>query len=219
MAGRNPSPYASKPFPESWTVSRILPPSPAPVGVSPAHERDFQILSSSKMMARRWERSPRNRKRFMAEGIWQGWAGGSQAEGGLPPGAAVLAGRLGWGAGEVPSGGLRSGEGALGGVAEDGAGGRARARKREAGGREGEESGREAPPPRAESRLSSALYLAHPPTPTPACRVGAEFTPLRPPPRNLRGRWDPKLANPAPVPPGSPCLSVKVAAQPHRFCP
>lgn len=75
----------------------LCPPSPAPVGVSPAHERDFQILSSSKMMARRWERSPRNRKRFMVGGIWQGWAGGRQTGGGLPPGAAVLAAGLGAG--------------------------------------------------------------------------------------------------------------------------
>ena len=147
------------------------------------------------MMARRWERSPRNRKRFMVEGIWQGWAGGSQAGGGLPLGAAVLAGRLGWGAGEVPSGGLRSGEGALGGGAEAGAGGRARARKREAGGRGRSPGGRLRP--RGRSPGSPAPPTSH----LPACRVGAEFTPARPPPRNLRGRWDRKLANPAPVPP------------------
>lgn len=102
------------PLPESWGVPRTLPLPPPPVGVSPAHERDFQILSSSKMMARRWERSPKNRKRFMVGGIWQGWAGG-RLEGGCPPGLLFWPG--GWavgGAGEVPSGGLRSGEGGSG---------------------------------------------------------------------------------------------------------
>lgn len=82
MGGETRPLSASKPFPESWDVSRTLPPSPAPVGISPAQERDFQILSSSKMMAKRWERSPRNRKRFMllgglaGLGWWEaGWRG------------------------------------------------------------------------------------------------------------------------------------------------
>lgn len=117
----DPSPYASKPSPRVLGCPPHSAPSSAPVGVSPAHERDFQILSSSKMMARRWERSPKNRKRFMVGGIWQGWAGG-RLEGGCPPGLLFWPG--GWavaGAGEVPSGGLRSGEGALGGGAEAGA--------------------------------------------------------------------------------------------------
>lgn len=52
---------------------------------SPAHERDLQILSSSRLTARRWERSPRNRKRFMAR------PASERARGAAPRG-----GRLGW---------------------------------------------------------------------------------------------------------------------------
>ena len=92
----DPSPYASKPSPRVLGCPPHSAPSSAPVGVSPAHERDFQILSSSKMMARRWERSPKNRKRFMVGGIWQGWAGG-RLEGGCPPGLLFWAG--GWAVG------------------------------------------------------------------------------------------------------------------------
>lgn len=160
-------PSASKPFPESWDV----PPSPAPVGVSPAHERDFQILSSSKMMARRWERSPRNRKRFMVGGRLAGWAGGRQADGGLPPAAAVLAGRLSRGrergpqVGSAPGRGLWEGEPRPELAAEQELG-----RGRRAGGG-GVRAGR--PRPRGRGPGSPA-----PPTPhLPARRVRAECTP------------------------------------------
>lgn len=198
-------PSASKPFPESWDV----PPSPAPVGVSPAHERDFQILSSSKMMARRWERSPRNRKRFMVGGRLAGWAGGRQADGGLPPAAAVLAGRLSRGrergpqVGSAPGRGLWEGEPRPELAAEQELG-----RGRRAGG-EGSGPGGPAPgggvpalrrPLRRTSRLAECALNA-PPTP---------------PPRNLRGLWDLKLSSPAPASPGSRCLwkGRSPAAQP-----
>lgn len=162
-------PSASKPFPKSWNGPRTRPRTPAPVGVSPAHERDFQILSSSKMMARRWERSPRNRKRFMVGGVWKGWreAGcwGTAPRGGCSGRAAGLEGgrgALGW----PPL---------LGGDSRRGSRGGSWWRSRsweEGGGPEGEESGREAPPRRAESRLSGAPY----PAPQ-ACRVRAECHP------------------------------------------
>ena len=156
----DPSPSCLQTLPRVVGCPPHSPPFSRPMGVSPAQERDFQILSSSKMMARRWERSPRNRKRFM---LWGGLAGLGWWEAGwagLPPGADVLAGWLGWGAGEGPSGGLHSGEGALGGGAEAGAGGRAGAGKREEGGRGRSPEGGSAP--RAGFRLSGAPYPAPP---------------------------------------------------------
>ena len=178
------------PLPESWGVPRTLPLPPAPVGVSPAHERDFQILSSSKMMARRWERSPKNRKRFMVGGTWQSWAGG-RLEGGCPPGLLFCPG--GWAVGgreRCPRVGSAPGRGLWEGaprpelVAEPELG---RGRKAGGGGVR-----RKAPPPRAESRLSGAPYPRFSALAEPA----AECFPPRPPPRNLRRRRDPQLPNP-----------------------
>lgn len=100
-----------------------------------------------------------------------GWR---EAGGGLPPGAAVLSGRLGCrGAGEVPSGGLRSGEGALGGGAEAGAGGRAGARKREEGGR-----GRSPAEGSAPGGGAPALWRPLPPL-LRTCRAGCRMFPTK----------------------------------------
>lgn len=195
----DPSPYAPNPFPESWGVPRTLPLPPAPVGVSPAHERDFQILSSSKMMARRWERSPKNRKRFMVGGIWQGWAAG-RLEGGCPPGLLFWPGgwAIRWGRERCPRVGSAPGRGLWEGGAEAGAGGRAGARKSEEGGRGRSPSGRLRPRGRSLGSLA-------PPTPaSPRLLSWAQNVPHRGRPLGTCGVAETRNSQiRAPVPPGS----------------
>lgn len=150
------------------------------------------------MMARRWERSPRNRKRFMV-GVLARLGSGRQAGGRLSPAAAVLAGRLGWGTGEGPSVGSAPGKGLWEGeprrelvVAEEELG---RGRRAGGGGVQAGGSAPEGGVPSLGRPLPGSSWLAE----------WALKAPARPPPGNLRVAG--KLPDLSPAPPGSLRLS------------